>query len=161
MLQETGCVIEDVWEGELSYNLVSTKELPEPVFYHNTVKGEIPIDAVVVTDPYEMYLESIPSNENPRHVYVGNSLAAPRTINRQINVRLDMDCILDSGSQIVSMAFSEAVNAQLSWDPKVVIYMESTNGSISKALGLARNVPFRFGTILVYLLVITESDGQS
>ncbi|CAK5270585.1 unnamed protein product [Mycena citricolor] len=160
MLQETGRVVEDVWDGELSYNLVSAKELPEPVFYHNTVKGEIPIGAVVATDPYEMYLESIPSNENPRHVYVGDSSAALRTINGRINARLDADCILDSGSQIVSMAFSEAVDAQLSWDPKVVIYMESANGSISKSLGLARNVPFRFGTILVYLQVhILESPA--
>ncbi|CAK5281241.1 unnamed protein product [Mycena citricolor] len=160
MLQETGRVIEDVWDGELSYNLVSAKELPEPVFYHNTVEGEIPIGAVVATDPYEMYLESIPSNENPRHVYVGDSSAALRTINGRINARLDADCILDSGSQIVSMAFSEAVDAQLSWDPKVVIYMESANGSISKSLGLARNVPFRFGTILVYLQVhILESPA--
>ncbi|CAK5273590.1 unnamed protein product [Mycena citricolor] len=160
MLQETGHVVEDVWDGELSYNLVSAKELPEPVFYHNTVEGEIPIGAVVATDPYEMYLESIPSNENPRHVYVGDSSAALRTINGRINARLDADCILDSGSQIVSMAFSEAVDAQLSWDPKVVIYMESANGSISKSLGLARNVPFRFGTILVYLQVhILESPA--
>ncbi|CAK5284416.1 unnamed protein product [Mycena citricolor] len=160
MLQETGRVVEDVWDGELSYNLVSAKELPEPVFYHNTVEGEIPIGAVVATDPYEMYLESIPSNENPRHVYVGDSSAALRTINGRINARLDADCILDSGSQIVSMAFSEAVDAQLSWDPKVVIYMESANGSISKSLGLARNVPFRFGTILVYLQVhILESPA--
>ncbi|CAK5280878.1 unnamed protein product [Mycena citricolor] len=160
MLQETGHVVEDVWDGELSYNLVSAKELPEPVFYHNTVEGEIPIGAVVATDPYEMYLESIPSNENPRHVYVGDSSAALRTINGRINACLNADCILDSGSQIVSMAFSEAVDAQLSWDPKVVIYMESANGSISKSLGLARNVPFRFGTILVYLQVhILESPA--
>ena len=41
----------------------------------------------------------------------------------------------------------------LSWDPTVVIHMQSANRQVEKTLGLARNVPFLFGEIMVYLQV--------
>ena len=41
----------------------------------------------------------------------------------------------------------------LSWDPDVVIYMQSANKSVEKSLGLARNVPFLFGDVTLYMQV--------
>lgn len=39
------------------------------------------------------------------------------------------------------------------YDPTIVLNMESANGEIDPTLGLARNVPFRFGDITVYCQV--------
>ena len=46
----------------------------------------------------------------------------------------------------------EVCNAlALSYDPAICLLMISANGGINKALGLARNVPFRIGDITLYL----------
>ncbi|THU77712.1 hypothetical protein K435DRAFT_625554, partial [Dendrothele bispora CBS 962.96] len=61
--------------------------------------------------------------------------------------------VLDSGSQIVSMDTNIAVGLDITWDPDVVIHMQSANGNLNPTRGLARNVPFRFGDITIYLQV--------
>ncbi|THU82590.1 hypothetical protein K435DRAFT_691228 [Dendrothele bispora CBS 962.96] len=64
-----------------------------------------------------------------------------------------VECIMDNGSQIVSMDTRVASGLHLSWDPDVVIHMQSANGNLNKTKGLARNVPFKFGDLVVYLQV--------
>jgi hypothetical protein len=51
------------------------------------------------------------------------------------------------------MAYDLAKEIGLTWDPDVQIYMQSANGSLEKSVGLARNVSFKFGDIVVYLQV--------
>jgi hypothetical protein len=51
------------------------------------------------------------------------------------------------------MSLEQAGESKLSWDPDVQIYMQSANGSLEKSVGMARNVPFIFGNITVYLQV--------
>ena len=63
------------------------------------------------------------------------------------------ESILDGGSQIVSMSKAATKGLWLIWDPKVLIHMQSADGQFEKSLGLARNVPFKFRTIVVYLQV--------
>ena len=63
------------------------------------------------------------------------------------------EALLDGGSQIVSMAKEVAVRLKVPWNPEIVIHMQSANRQLEKTLGLARNVPFLFGDITVYLQV--------
>src|SRR5438105_2819823 len=49
------------------------------------------------------------------------------------------EALLDSGSQIVSMARDIAVEFGLTWNPDIVINMESAQGHIEPTLGLARD----------------------
>ena len=50
---------------------------------------------------------------------------------------------------------SEAVchDLGLQYDPRIRLYMQSTNGEVDQSLGLARNVPARIGTIVIYIQV--------
>jgi hypothetical protein len=50
---------------------------------------------------------------------------------------------------------SEAVshNLGISYDPSIQLNMESMNGGIDCSLGLARNIPCRFGAISLYLQI--------
>jgi hypothetical protein len=41
----------------------------------------------------------------------------------------------------------------LIWDPTLNIFMQSANGAVEKSVGLARNVPFRWGEMTLYLQV--------
>jgi hypothetical protein len=69
-----------------------------------------------------------------------------------------IESLLDGGSQIVSMDVEIAKQLAISWDPDIKIQMQSANRTVEQTLGLARNVPFIFGDITVYLQVhiITE-----
>ena len=50
---------------------------------------------------------------------------------------------------------SEAVSRRLglSYDPSIVLNMQSANGEVDRSLGLARNVPFRIDDLSFYLQV--------
>ncbi len=62
-----------------------------------------------------------------------------------------ISCILDSGSAIISMSEGVCHALGLAYDPRVRLEMQSVNGDVDSSLGLARNVPVRFGSIVVYL----------
>ncbi|PBK70572.1 hypothetical protein ARMSODRAFT_988061 [Armillaria solidipes] len=51
------------------------------------------------------------------------------------------------------MASAIATKLGVAWDPDITIHMQSVNGQLEKTLGLARNVPFLFNNITVYLQV--------
>jgi hypothetical protein len=70
-----------------------------------------------------------------------------------INGVAEEESIYDCGSQIVSMAQAVAEQLGLVWDPDVNIYMQSANGQTEKSVGLARNVPFKFGDLTLHLQV--------
>lgn len=46
-----------------------------------------------------------------------------------------------------------AEKLSLTWDPDIVINMQSANQHVEKTKGLARNVPFLFGDVALYLQV--------
>ena len=78
---------------------------------------------------------------------------ALRSVYPLINGVGQVESLLDPGSQIVSMSKEVATMLQVPWDPDIVVHMESANKSLEKTLGLAKNVPFVFGAITVYLQV--------
>jgi hypothetical protein len=67
-------------------------------------------------------------------------------------------CLLDNGSQIVSMAKEIAVALGLTWNPKIRINMESASEHVDRTLGLARNVVFRMGHLDIVLQVYILED---
>ena len=46
----------------------------------------------------------------------------------------------------------------VSWDPDIKIQVQSANKTVEETLGLAKNVPFIFGDITVYLQVHIFTD---
>ena len=51
------------------------------------------------------------------------------------------------------MSTEAAKECKLIWDPSMAINMQSANGEVSRTSGLARDVPFCFGDIILYLQV--------
>jgi hypothetical protein len=109
--------------------------------------------AVVIGDPILQYLSTLQPGDKPKLVSAAKESQALRAIYPLINKVGETECLLDSGSQIISMARHVAQQLEITWDPDIVIEMESANRSVEKTLGLARNVPFLCGSITVYLQV--------
>ncbi|KAJ7077381.1 hypothetical protein B0H15DRAFT_955076 [Mycena belliarum] len=125
-----------------------------PASYAPTVEvhtlSELPADAFIVPDPYAIYYDS---GTLPDDLIVSMESSAIRSILPIIDNREQVECIVDGGSQIIAMAESVCHDLALSYDPRIVLRMQSATGSVSPSLGLARNVPFRIGDITLYLQV--------
>jgi hypothetical protein len=87
---------------------------------------------MVVSDPYLLYLSSLGPDEIPKQVYVANDSESLRVVFPRVNGQGFIEAVVDSGSQIVSMALLEAEKMDLLWDPDVQIYMQSANGQLWK-----------------------------
>ena len=109
--------------------------------------------SVVVQDPVLQYLNTLKPGEKPKSVIVAAESHALRTVYPLVNGVGHVESLLDPGSQIVSMSKEVATELQVTWDPDIVVHMESANKALDKTLGLAKNVPFVFGPITVYLQV--------
>jgi hypothetical protein len=138
----------------LKGDALDIEELPRVgVYVMIESEGTIPAGSVVAQDPYLQYLESLEDEERPKQVYVAKESAHLRVTYPIINNRDSVESVLDSGSQIVSMSLDQAKSLGLIWDPKVQIYMQSANGTMEQSVGMARNVPFKWGSMNVYLQV--------
>ena len=117
------------------------------------LKVNLPKGAVVIGDPVLQYLESLAPGEEPKPIVMGNASESLRCVYPLVNGSEKLEALYDTGSQIVSISEDKAMMIGLSWDPDVVIYMQSANKSVEKSLGLARNVPFLFGDVTLYMQV--------
>ncbi|THU76012.1 hypothetical protein K435DRAFT_705864, partial [Dendrothele bispora CBS 962.96] len=85
-------------------------------------------------------------------IIVASQTEGLRSVFPKINGKPEeIEVVLDSGSQIVSMSSSVASSLNLHWDPTRVIHMQSANGQLQPTKGLIRNVPFEFGGLTIYL----------
>ena len=109
--------------------------------------------SVVVSDPVMQYLNTLIPGEAAKSVIVAAESYALRTVYPLVNRMGEVESLLDPGSQIVSMSKAIAVLLGVTWDPDITVQMQSANTTLEKTLGLAKNVPFLFGTITAYLQV--------
>ena len=152
--EEVPLPTEEILDLPLGHDALDIEELPQVgVFVTSQVMDNIPIGSVVAQDPYLQYLESLGEEESPKQIYVARESAPLRVTYPVINNRDSVESVLDSGSQIVSMALATAKEMGLIWNPRLQIYMQSANGSMEKSLGMARNVPFKWGAMTIYLQV--------
>jgi hypothetical protein len=121
-----------------------------PASYTNSAHANLPEGGLVVPDPYAVYYDS---GSMPEDLVVSMESSAIRSILPVIDNQQQVECIVDGGSQIIAMSEAVCHELALSYDPRVVLRMQSANGSINSSLGLARNVPFRIADITLYLQV--------
>ncbi|THV00693.1 hypothetical protein K435DRAFT_656697 [Dendrothele bispora CBS 962.96] len=140
-------------ESEEVYFALEDLEQPTiDIFMQNN--GDLPLNAIVHRDIVEQFLKDRPEERGKKIIIVGKPSDDLRVTYPIINGSNQMvECIMDNGSQIVSMDTRVASGLHLSWDPDVVIHMQSANGNLNRMKGLARNVPFKFGDLVVYLQV--------
>jgi hypothetical protein len=114
--------------------------------------------SIVIGDPVLQYLAKLKPGEEPGMISIADESQALRAIYPIINGVGEVESLLDSGSQIISMSQKVARELGIKWDPNVTIEMESANRSIEKTIGLASNVPFLCGYITIYLQVHIMSN---
>ena len=142
---------EEASEPVVFSTYVQLEDLPRAeVFCAQDLPG-IPDGAFVMTDPVEQYLNSLAEGEDPRPILVARESVALRTVFPVIHKSGKAEVLLDTGSQICSMDSDVARNLGISWDPDVVIHLQSANRTVEKTLGLARNVEFDFGGVMAYI----------
>lgn len=156
-VRNTPALVKSQFEGiSLDHSAIDVQNLPtvtwEKVEKAKSNNGET-VSAYVVGDVVLQYLEALSPEEKPKQVVVASDSQSLRSIYPLLNGRNHVECLLDSGSQIVSISQNQAEKSSLVWDPDIVIYMQSANKSLDKSLGLARNVPFLFGDMTVLLQV--------
>jgi hypothetical protein len=119
-------------------------------------KGEqvtIPPGAIIIPDPYETYLKSLPRGAIPEQLVVAKESSALRSVFPLIDNQQDVESILDPGSQIIAMSEYLCTDLGLIYDPSIVLNMQSANGEVDQSLGLARNVPMTLGEITLYVQI--------
>ncbi|KAG6886614.1 hypothetical protein C0992_003177 [Termitomyces sp. T32_za158] len=104
-------------------------------------------------DPIETYLKSLSLGEEPAILTVAKDSHAIRSIMVTVDSRQEVEAIVDSGSQIISMSAEIANELGISYDPGIVLNMQSANGTIDRSLGLAKNVPCMIGDLIFYLQI--------
>jgi len=120
--------------------------------------GDIPKGSIVFNDPVAQYLQELGPSEKSKKIFVATESHALWTVFPLINKMGQIESLLDGGSQIVAMDIEIAKNLAVSWDPDIKLQMQSANKTVEEMLGLAKNVPFIFGDITVYLQMHILTD---
>ncbi|KAK0454184.1 uncharacterized protein EV420DRAFT_1645061 [Desarmillaria tabescens] len=145
---------EDEEDLSLTSDAINIRDLSSATFMAAQFNvGLVPAGSLIMTDPYLQYLDSLVPGEKPKPVIVAKDSASLRAVYPLINGIGEEESVVDGGSQIVSMAGAIVTKLGIAWDPDIVIHMQSANGQLEKTLGLARNVPFLFNDITMYLQV--------
>ncbi|SJL18848.1 uncharacterized protein ARMOST_22450 [Armillaria ostoyae] len=116
----------------------------------NRPRQEPPEGSSVVPDPYEARLKK---GEKIGPLKCAADSISLRSIVPVVDHQLKVECIIDPGSQVISMSEAVCLRLGLIYDPTVILEMQSANGTTNYSLGLARNVAFLFGDITLYLQV--------
>ncbi|SJL18826.1 uncharacterized protein ARMOST_22427 [Armillaria ostoyae] len=116
----------------------------------NHPRQEPPEGSSVVPDPYEARIKK---GEKIGPLKCAADSISLRSIVPVVDHQLKVECIIDSGSQVISMSEAMCLCLGLIYDPTVILEMQSANGTTNYSLGLAQNVEFLFGDITLYLQV--------
>ncbi|KAG6870707.1 hypothetical protein C0995_011244, partial [Termitomyces sp. Mi166 len=111
-----------------------------------------PKGTVEAVDPVEAFYSHWPP-EHRASLCVTKDTDSLRAIMAVIDGKEEVECIVNSGSQIVSVLEEIAHHLGLVYDPTVVLNMQSANGAINQLQGLARNVPCTIAGLTIYLQV--------
>ena len=87
----------------------------------------MPKGAVVIGDPIIQYLSTLQPGEKPKKVVVAKESQGLRAVYPLINRVGEVESLLDSGSQIISMTKDVAMSLEIVWDPDIVVHMQSAN----------------------------------
>lgn len=140
-------------DGE-PYEILHLAHLPPPSIRKSVESDNgIPAGSIIVDDPVEQFLSGLEPSQRARKVLAARESYPLKVLYPVINGMGTEEALLDPGSQVISMAKDVAIKLGISWDPDIVINMQSANKQIESTSGLARNVAFRFGDITVYLQV--------
>ncbi|KAG5334285.1 hypothetical protein C0989_003529, partial [Termitomyces sp. Mn162] len=116
-------------------DILPTFAIEEPQFSlgsnTNTAKGLILNKAPLASvDSIKAYIDLLPHGEEPVMLTVAKDSQSLCSIMMLINNKEEVECIHDSGSQIILMSTEIASNLGLSYDPNIILNMQSANGTM-------------------------------
>ncbi|KAJ6540284.1 hypothetical protein B0H19DRAFT_959240 [Mycena capillaripes] len=120
-----------------------------PFTTETNIGFDLPPDALIASDEFAT-LYDVGVSPDAGELHVAADSCASRSVLPIVDNQRRIEAIYDTGSQIVGMSEAVANDLDLPYDPRITS-MESANGTFSSSLGLARNVPFGFGDITLYL----------
>ncbi|KAE9394135.1 hypothetical protein BT96DRAFT_828203, partial [Gymnopus androsaceus JB14] len=85
-------------------------------------------------------------------IYVGRESTSIRGVTAVVGER-PIHCIMDWGCSIIAMSVAACNTLGVMFDPTRCIPLQSANGKTDWTLGIARDVPFRFGDVTAILQV--------
>ncbi|KAG6881308.1 hypothetical protein C0992_001367, partial [Termitomyces sp. T32_za158] len=91
-------------------------------------------------DPVETYFKSLAPEDERAILTVAQDSQAIRSIMLTVDNKSEVEAIVDSGSQIISMSADVANELGIIYDPAIHLNMQSANGTVDRSLGLAKNV---------------------
>ncbi|KAE9383319.1 hypothetical protein BT96DRAFT_795053, partial [Gymnopus androsaceus JB14] len=103
-------------------------------------------------DPVSVFFQDFGDSEEGDGFYVAKDSLSIRGINATIGER-SIHCVTDSGCSIVAMSDTACNALGIAFDPGRTIPLQSANGETDWTLGVAKDVPFRFGEVLAFLQV--------
>jgi hypothetical protein len=110
--------------------------------------------SVIVGDPVLQYFEALGPEARGKEIkLVVGALSGKLRCLLPLVRGIQVESIMDSGSQIVSMSLATAEKLRLEWDPSITILMQAANEEVQRTLGVARNVQFKFGGVTLYLQI--------
>ncbi|KAG5334220.1 hypothetical protein C0989_003904 [Termitomyces sp. Mn162] len=138
--------------SDIFKDILPTFAIKKPQFLHgsntDTANGltleKVPLTSV---DPVEAYINLLPHGEEPVVLTVAKDSQLLHSVMMLINNKEEVECIHDSSSQIISMSTEIASDLGLSYDPNIVLNMQSANSTLDRSLGLAGNVLCTIGNI--------------
>jgi hypothetical protein len=108
---------------------------------------------IIVPDIYETYLNNLHPDEKPEELIVAKESHSLRSVMILVDNQELIESVVDPGSQIIAMSDSVCNDLGIPYDPSIRLTMQSANGTVDRSLGLARNIPCRFGEITLYLQI--------
>jgi len=118
----------------------------------------LPPSAIIIPDPYEMYLNSLEPGTQPDVLTVAKESHALRSLMMLIDNQTHVESIINPGLQIITMSDAVCHNLGLHYNPCIQLNMQSANGIINKSLGLACNIPCCISDITLYLQIHVIRD---
>ena len=113
--------------------------------------AEPPPGAIIIEDPYKVYLRTAPEDHSSDCLTVAKESSALCTILPLINHNQFVESVLDPGSQVIAMSEAACHVLALIYDPRIRLCMQSANHEVDETLGLAWNVPILVGDITLYV----------
>ena len=124
----------------------------------STTTKKVKATAFVGVDPVSHFLNSLDACDCHKGLVVAKESHVLRSIIPIIDGCLPIECILDSGCQIVGMSHAVWMALRSQINPKHTVSMQSANSTVDRSLSIIENLSFCFGAIELQLQVHIIED---
>ncbi|KAG6887349.1 hypothetical protein C0992_012759 [Termitomyces sp. T32_za158] len=108
---------------------------------------------IKMVDPIKTYLQLLAPDDECIILTVAQDSQAIKSIMLTVDNKSEVEAIVDSRSQIISMSADITNKLGIIYDPTIHLNMQSANGTVDKSLGLAKNVECTIGDLTFYLQI--------